>query len=142
MPASANPSMFNATAEADYDIVIVGSGPAGITAAYYLRLRGYAVTIFEAQPVAGGMLRLGIPEYRLDRDVLSHPGMILDLSDESCNLGLILNIRMTGASISDKVILNGNSLVCLKVSGHLFRHLTKVDKVPLVQHGWTRSDIP
>jgi NADPH-dependent glutamate synthase beta subunit-like oxidoreductase len=46
-------------------IAIIGAGPAGLAAAHDLALRGYPVTIFEAQPVAGGMLRLGIPEYRL-----------------------------------------------------------------------------
>ena len=50
--------------------VVVGSGPAGITAAYYLRLRGYAVTIFEALDRLGGMLRVGIPDYRLPPEVL------------------------------------------------------------------------
>jgi heterodisulfide reductase subunit A len=51
-------------------IAIVGSGPAGLTAAYYLAQEGFPVTVFEAAPKAGGMLRLGIPEYRLPRDVL------------------------------------------------------------------------
>ncbi len=51
-------------------IAIIGSGPAGLTAANYLALKGYSVTVFESQPVAGGMLRLGIPEYRLPKQVL------------------------------------------------------------------------
>lgn len=51
-------------------IAIVGSGPAGLTAAFFLRKKGYKVTVFEAQPVPGGMMRLGIPEYRLPREVL------------------------------------------------------------------------
>ncbi len=51
-------------------VAVVGSGPAGITAAYYLRLRGYAVTIFEALDQLGGMLRVGIPDYRLPPEVL------------------------------------------------------------------------
>ncbi|HDN78902.1 MAG TPA: FAD-binding protein, partial [Chloroflexi bacterium] len=51
-------------------IAIVGSGPAGLTAAYFLALWGYKVTVFEALPVAGGMMAVGIPEYRLPRDVL------------------------------------------------------------------------
>lgn len=51
-------------------VAIVGSGPAGLTCAYYLAREGYRVTIFEALPVAGGMLAVGIPEYRLPKAVL------------------------------------------------------------------------
>jgi len=51
-------------------IAIVGGGPAGLTAAYYLGRMGYATTIFEKLPELGGMLYAGIPEYRLPRDVL------------------------------------------------------------------------
>ena len=49
---------------------IIGSGPSGLMAAYHLAQRGYAPTIFEAMPIMGGMLAVGIPEYRLPRDVL------------------------------------------------------------------------
>ena len=51
-------------------IAIVGSGPAGLTCAYYLALKGYGVTIFEALPKAGGMLTVGIPNYRLPKEVV------------------------------------------------------------------------
>ena len=51
-------------------VAIVGSGPAGLTCAYHLARMGYGVTIFEALPVLGGMLRVGIPEYRLPKRVL------------------------------------------------------------------------
>jgi heterodisulfide reductase subunit A len=51
-------------------VAIVGSGPAGLTAAYYLRLRGYGVSMFEALDRLGGMLRVGIPDYRLPPEVL------------------------------------------------------------------------
>ncbi len=51
-------------------IAVVGSGPGGLTAAYQLARRGYPVTVFEAFPHAGGMLRYGIPDYRLPTDVL------------------------------------------------------------------------
>jgi NADH-quinone oxidoreductase subunit F len=51
-------------------VVIIGSGPAGLTAAYDLARRGYKVTVFEELPVAGGMMIVGIPDYRLPRDVV------------------------------------------------------------------------
>ena len=51
-------------------IAIVGSGPAGMTCAYHLARRGYPVTVFEAFPKPGGMLRYGIPDYRLPPDIL------------------------------------------------------------------------
>lgn len=54
----------------DDRVAIVGSGPAGLTAAYYLALDGYNVTIFEARETPGGMLATGIPEYRLPRRIL------------------------------------------------------------------------
>jgi NADH-quinone oxidoreductase subunit F len=53
-------------------VAIVGSGPAGLTCAYYLALEGYRVTIFESLPVAGGMLATGIPDYRLPKDLLRY----------------------------------------------------------------------
>ncbi len=51
-------------------VLVVGAGPAGLSAAYHLRRLGHAVTIREAGPLAGGMMRFGIPKYRLPRDVL------------------------------------------------------------------------
>lgn len=51
-------------------VAIVGGGPAGMSAAWYLARLGYGVTVFEAMPVPGGMMAIGIPAYRLPRDVL------------------------------------------------------------------------
>ncbi|WP_244085555.1 FAD-dependent oxidoreductase [Desulforhabdus sp. TSK] len=51
-------------------VAVVGSGPAGLSAAHYLALKGYRVTIFESLPVAGGLLMTGIPEYRLPRHIV------------------------------------------------------------------------
>lgn len=53
-----------------FRIAVIGGGPVGLSAAHDLALMGYSVTIFEAAPVAGGMLYLGVPEYRLPRDVV------------------------------------------------------------------------
>lgn len=51
-------------------VAVIGGGPAGLSCAHDLALLGYDVTVFEAQSVAGGMLRLGIPEYRLPRELI------------------------------------------------------------------------
>ncbi|OGA21049.1 MAG: glutamate synthase [Betaproteobacteria bacterium RIFCSPLOWO2_02_FULL_67_26] len=51
-------------------VLVVGAGPSGLSAAYHLRRLGHQVTILEAGPFAGGMMRFGIPKYRLPRDVL------------------------------------------------------------------------
>lgn len=48
-------------------VAVIGAGPTGLSAAYYLARRGYNVTLFDAMPVAGGMMAIGIPEYRLPR---------------------------------------------------------------------------
>ncbi len=61
-------------------IAVVGGGPAGLTAAYFARLKGYQVTLFETLDTLGGMLRVGIPDYRLPPDVLDREiGYILSL---------------------------------------------------------------
>lgn len=64
-------------------VAIIGAGPAGLSCAYQLVRRGYSATIFEALPKAGGMLRYGIPAYRLPRDVIdAEVGKILELGVE------------------------------------------------------------
>ncbi len=64
-------------------IAVVGAGPAGLTAAYYLAIEGYSVKVFEKLPVLGGMLTVGIPSYRLPRDIIeSEIQVIKDLGVE------------------------------------------------------------
>ena len=64
-------------------VLVVGAGPSGLSAAYQLRRRGHDVKIVEAGPLAGGMMRFGIPKYRLPRDVLdAEVQRILDLGVE------------------------------------------------------------
>ncbi len=66
-------------AETGKRVAIVGAGPCGLSAAYYLRKQGHTVTVFESQPEAGGMLRYGIPEYRMPRNVVREE--IADLTE-------------------------------------------------------------
>ena len=65
-------------------IAVIGGGPAGLTAATDLRAKGYGVTIFDGMPLLGGMLRYGIPRYRLPGDVLDHEiQYLLDMGIEA-----------------------------------------------------------
>src|SRR3990170_834445 len=69
-------------------VAIVGAGPAGLSAADHLVRMGYSVTVFESQKIAGGMMYLGIPEYRLPRDIIkSEIDMILSMGVKlKCNM--------------------------------------------------------
>jgi len=72
-------------------VLVVGAGPSGLSAAYHLTRRGHGVTICEAGPMAGGMMRFGIPRYRLPRDVLdAEVQRIVDLG-----VTLELNAKVT-----------------------------------------------
>jgi NADPH-dependent glutamate synthase beta subunit-like oxidoreductase len=59
------------TEKRDEKVAVIGSGPAGLAAANFLALQGYSVTIFEKLPITGGMMTVGIPEYRLPRNILN-----------------------------------------------------------------------
>lgn len=67
----------------DKKVCIIGAGPGGLTAAYYLALKGYHVSVIEALPMAGGMMMVGIPRYRLPREIIDREvAMIEELGVE------------------------------------------------------------
>lgn len=68
---SGNPYTLDVGADTGKRVAVIGGGPGGLTAAYFLRGAGHAVTIFDAMPKMGGMLRYGIPEYRLPKEYLA-----------------------------------------------------------------------
>ncbi len=82
----------------DEKIAVIGAGPAGLSAAYFLAWRGYSVTVFEKLPVAGGMMAVGIPAYRLPRDILAEEIRVIQ------DMGV--EIR-TGVSFGSDVTLEG-----------------------------------
>jgi NADPH-dependent glutamate synthase beta subunit-like oxidoreductase len=108
---------FPAAAEASGKrVLVVGAGPSGLSAAYHLRRLGHAVTIFEAGPMAGGMMRFGIPAYRLPRDVLdAEIQRILDYGVE-----LELNRKVT--NIEDAMAEGGFDAAFLAVGAHIGKH--------------------
>ena len=79
-------------------VAVIGAGPAGLTAAFYLRKEGYPVTVFEKLPVAGGMMAVGIPEYRMPRDMLAAEIKVIE------DMGV--EIR-TGVSFGKDITLEG-----------------------------------
>lgn len=82
-------------------VAIIGGGPAGLTAAYFLRKNGHSVTIFEQMPKMGGMLRYGIPEYRLPKAVLDKEIKLIE------DMGVILKNNVNiGKDISFEEIKN------------------------------------
>ena len=79
-------------------VMVVGAGPSGLSAAYHLTLLGHAVTIFDSGPVAGGMMRFGIPKYRLPRDVLdAEIRRILDMGVTLTANHTVTDVRATMA---------------------------------------------
>ncbi|MDZ7375838.1 MAG: NAD(P)-dependent oxidoreductase, partial [candidate division KSB1 bacterium] len=95
-------------------VAIVGSGPAGLTVAHDLALRGIRSTIFESAPVPGGMLWLAIPEYRLPRDIIQTE------VDYICDLGveLKLNTPINKHYTIDDLLKDGYRAVFLGIGAH------------------------
>lgn len=95
-------------------IAVVGSGPAGLTAAHYLSLKGYKVTVFEKEEQPGGMLSSGIPEYRLPRETLKKEiGSLIDENiDLKCNKAIGYDFTI------DDVFERGYEAVFLAMGAH------------------------
>jgi NADPH-dependent glutamate synthase beta subunit-like oxidoreductase len=94
-------------------VLVVGAGPSGLSAAYHLRRLGHGVTIHDAGPVAGGMMRFGIPKYRLPRDVLD--GEIRRIQD----LGVAIELDSKVADLPRLMREGGFSAAFVAVGAHL-----------------------
>ena len=104
-----------------YRVAIIGSGPVGLSAAHDLALMGYSVSIFEAAAVAGGMLCLGIPEYRLPRSVVeAQVREILDLGGITLKLNQAAGRDFTVSGLRRE----GFDAVVIAVGAHRSRDLS------------------
>ena len=101
--------------EKENRIAIIGSGPAGLTSAYDLRKMGYKPTIFEALPVAGGMLRVGIPDYRLPKDIIRKEISILEDFGIEIKLNTPLGENLTIEDLKN----NGYEAIFIAVGAHI-----------------------
>ncbi len=108
--ASGNPYAPEIAQPSGKKVAIIGGGPAGLNAAYYLRLAGHDVTIYEAMPEMGGMLRYGIPEYRLPKAVLAKEVELI------AKTGVVMknNVRI-GKDISFEELKAGSDAVLIAV---------------------------
>jgi heterodisulfide reductase subunit A-like polyferredoxin len=100
-------------------VAIVGSGPAGVTAAFSLLKEGYQVTIFEKLPETGGMMRYGIPEYRLPRDILAGEIKVVQDMGAEIKCGVTFGKDITLDSLKQ----DGYSAVFLAIGLHNGRKL-------------------
>jgi len=94
-------------------VLVVGAGPSGMSAAYHLRRLGHAVTVAEAGPALGGMMRFGIPKYRLPRDVLdAEMQRIVDL-------GVTVQLGSKIDDIAQAMVDGGYDATFLAVGAHI-----------------------
>ncbi len=105
-----NPFVPDVEAETGKSVAIIGGGPMGLSAAYFLRQMGHSVTIIEAMPKLGGMLRYGIPEYRLPKAVLDEEIALI----ESMGVKMIPNTKV-GVDISFEAIRRDYDAVLLGI---------------------------
>jgi NADH-quinone oxidoreductase subunit F len=125
-------------------VAIIGAGPAGLSAAWDLAMDGYPVTIFEALPVAGGMLAVGIPEYRLPKDILQKEideikeiGVEIKLNTPVKDMGALLKegykavFIATGAHLGMKMNIPGEELPGVYDAIEFLRKIALGDKVDM-----------
>jgi heterodisulfide reductase subunit A len=113
-------------------VAVIGSGPAGLTAAYFLAREGYPVTVFEAAPVAGGMLRVGIPDYRLPPEILEREIAYIERTGVEIQLDTPIGGERTLPSLFDE----GYQAVYLATGTHRSRKLgIEGEEAAGVEHG-------
>lgn len=113
-PMTYVPARERIATEKSPKIAVIGAGPAGLTAAHYLSLKGYRITVFDAERKPGGMMFTAIPGYRLPREVIERE--IESLLDE--NVTLKLNTALGGQITVDGLLQEGYKAVFLALGAH------------------------
>jgi 2-oxoacid:acceptor oxidoreductase delta subunit (pyruvate/2-ketoisovalerate family) len=101
------------TQESGKQVLVVGAGPSGMSAAYHLRRLGHGVTVMEAGPMVGGMMRFGIPKYRLPRDVLDAE------MQRIADMGVTVQLNAKVADIAQTMVDGGYDAAFLAVGAHI-----------------------
>ena len=144
-------------------MLVIGAGPSGLSAAYHLARRGHTVTVGEAGPMAGGMMRFGIPKYRLPREVLDAEvqrildlGVTLELDAKVTDLNALRDdydavFLAVGAQIGKRAYIPAGSAAHMLDAVSMLRSLEEGEK-PLSAGGsrctaeatppWTRRGRP
>jgi len=115
-----------------HKVAIVGSGPAGMTVAYYLAHQGYDCTIFESLPILGGMLAVGIPAYRLPRHIIKAEFDAL----KNCGVEIVTNVRIGRDKTLAQLKEEGYAAVFISPGAHASRKLgIEGEELTGVSHG-------
>lgn len=115
-------------------VAIVGAGPGGMAVADRLARKGYGVTVFEKLPVIGGMMAVGIPSYRLPREIIAHEYQ--QIQELGVEIKLNTTIGPDGDYSLDDLFKMGYQAVCLAVGAHKSQSLSiPGEEFPSVVHG-------
>lgn len=112
-------------------VAVIGAGPSGLTCGYYLARLGYEVNVYESQPVAGGVLAFGIPEYRLPKEVLRHEIRMI----EQVGVKIHLNTEI-GKDLSFDELRKNNDAIYIATGTQFSRKIgVPGEDLPGVYHG-------
>ena len=90
-----------------YELIVIGAGPAGLSVAVRLNAKGYEVTLFDSKPMPGGLLRYGIPNFKLDKAVIDRRMKILEAEGILFKMGVHVDVQKLPAGFDAYAICTG-----------------------------------